>query len=265
MRQNPLALARNVLKILASRPDVPPSLEGNRLLEVLLHRRSVRKFSGVEIPDDVLAAILEAGRLAPCAVNFQTWSFSVFTDRTWRDIWGGPIPFGGSRAILVMADTHRGKKVLKAFPRRPLVEYTLAVINASLAAMNMNIAAEALGVASVIITETGRGGYLDVRFLKEKLALPGGVIPLLTLVLGYPKSGPPPMPPKLPVDQVSFPGPYREADPGILRDWLAQMYAGFKADHPGSSFDAPLALYRSRIDKAEADLRELVYEEDGHA
>ena len=63
------------------------------------------------------------------------------------------------------------------FPHRPLVEYTLAVINASLAAMNMNIAAEALGVASVMLSETGRSGFLDAQYLKEKLSLPDGCFP----------------------------------------------------------------------------------------
>lgn len=210
----------------------------------------------------MLKAILEAGRLAPSSVNFQTWSFFVFTDQSWPKIFGQPIPFGGNRAIMVMADAHRGRKALGGFPRRPLVEYTLAVINASLAAMNMNIAAESLEVGSVMITETGRGGYLDAIHLKEKLSLPNGVIPLLTLVLGYAKSGRPPIPPKLPIEQICFTEKYREAEPKVINDWLAQMSAGYKADHPLSSFDAQLELYLSKIDRVERDLQELVFFKD---
>jgi nitroreductase len=265
MKQSVFSILRNVARILAARPDLPPSLEDNRLLRTLLERRSVRRFAKEDLGDDAVRAILEAGRLAPCAVNFQTWAFATFTEASWREVWGGPIPFGGRCAILVMADAHRGRTVLTDFPRRPLVEYTMSVINASLAAMAMNVAAEALGVASVMITETGRAGYLDARFLREKLALPDGVIPLLTLVLGRPKPGTPPMPPKLPLDQISFPGRYREADPAVMDGWLAQMYAGFKAEHPGSSLDDQLALYRSRIDGAEEGLRELIFRKDDHA
>ena len=77
-----------------------------------------------------------------------------------------------------MGDMHRDRSVLDAFPRSPLVEYTTAVMNASLAAMNMNVAAEALGVSSVMLSETGRSGMLDAAFLKESLRLPdGGVSP----------------------------------------------------------------------------------------
>ena len=124
------------------------------------------------------------------------------------------------------------------FSHRPLVEYTLAVINASLAAMNMNIAAEALGVASVMLSETGRSGFLDAMHLKDKLSLLDGVFPLMTLVLGYPKSGYRVMPPKLPIDQICFTGKYKEAEPSILKNWFSQMFTGYKAEHPFSSFDA---------------------------
>jgi nitroreductase len=256
---HPLKFIKHLARILAARPVAPPAVEGNPLLETILNRRSVRRFAKESLPDAVLEAILESGRLAPSSVNFQTWSFFVFTASTWESRFGRPMPFGASRAVMVMADTHRCRQVLDVFPRRPLVEYTLGVINASLAAMNMTVAAEALGVASVMLTETGRSGYLDAAELKKTLALPAGVIPLLTLALGYRRIGLPPMPPKLPLGQIRFTGTYREADPNIMKDWLAQMVAGYKADHPFSSFDAQLELYRSRIDRAETELGELVY------
>src|SRR5574341_970423 len=127
----PLSFIRSILRILAGRPRVPPSLKGNQLLNVLLKRRSVRRFAGREIPDDVFAAILEAGRLAPSTVNLQTWAFAVFTAQTWQAIFGRPIPFKRQRAVIVMGDTHRDQLVLDVFPYSPLVEYTVAVMNAS--------------------------------------------------------------------------------------------------------------------------------------
>jgi len=250
---------KNLVKIIAARPQVPPSLENNQLLRTILNRRSIRHFSNREIPSDVFNAILEAGRVAPSTVNLQTWSFSIFTDQTWKELFGQPIPFYGKRAIIILADIHRGRKVMDFFPHRPLVEYTLAVINSSLAAMNMNIAAQALGVASVMLSETGRSGFLNALHLKEELALPEGVFPLMTIVLGYPKSGYRAMPPKLPLDQICFTGKYKEAEPGVMQDWFSQMFTGYKAEHPVSSFDAQLELYRSKIDQAEEDLKEMVF------
>ena len=258
----PLSFIRSTLRILAGRPRVPPSLKDNQLLNVLLKRRSLRRFAGREIPDDVFAAILEAGRLAPSTVNLQTWAFAVFTAQTWQAIFGRPIPFKGQRAVVVMGDTHRDKLVLDVFPYSPLVEYTVAVMNASLAAMNMNIAAEALGVASVMLSETGRTGFLDAGYLKQKLELPDGVFPLMTIVFGYPQGPYPPMPPKLPMESICFADEYREADRTIMDDWLAQMVAGYKVSFPRSSFAAQVKLYRSKIGQAEADLRAMVFYAD---
>jgi nitroreductase len=257
----PVDYVRSLWRIMRGRPNVPASLQDNSLLAVLLQRRSVRNFDDRVISDDVFAAILEAGRLAPSTVNLQTWSFATFTADSWRTIFGGSIPFRGQRAVLVMGDTHRPRTVIDVFPASPLVEYTVAVMNASLAAMAMNVAAEALGVSSVMLSETGRSGFLDAAYLKEKLGLPQGVIPLMTIVFGYARRGTPPMPPKLPLDQICFDRRYREADPAVMADWLAQMVAGFKAAHPSSSFDAQLRIYQAKIGKAEADLEQMLFHE----
>jgi nitroreductase len=254
-----LGFVRSLLRILAGKPQIPPSLKDNELLNVILRRRSVRHFADLQIPDDVFAAILEAGRLAPSTVNLQTWAFAVFTAESWRETFGKPVPFKGKRALIVLGDTHRDKRVLDAFPYSPLVEYTVAVINASLAAMNMNIAAEALGVSSVMLSETGQSGFLDAGYLKEKLELPDGVFPLMTIVFGYARGPYPPMPPKLPLEQICFEGKYRETDFAVMEDWLSQMMAGYKASHPLSSFEAQLRLYKAKIGKAEDDLRAMVF------
>lgn len=257
--QRPIAFARSLWRIITRRPQIPASLRDNRLLQTVLNRRSVRRFTDRDLPADVFAAILEAGRVAPSTVNLQTWSFATFTPASWREMFGGSMPFGGRRAVLIMGDTHRDKSVLDVFPRSPLVEYTVAVMNASLAAMNMNIAAEALGVSSVMLSETGRSGFLDAGYLRERLDLPEGVFPLMTIVFGYAASAYPPMPPRLPLDQVCADGKYPVADPAAMQEWLSQLMAGYRAMRPGSSFDAQLAHYRSKIGQAEADLHSMVF------
>lgn len=260
-RLTPASFARRLWHILRGRPAVPASLHDNALLQTVLRRRTTRRFTSDQIPDDVFTAILEAGRLAPSTVNLQTWSFAVFDAAGWRERFGAGIPFRGARAVVVLGDTHRDKRVLDVFPRSPLVEYTVAVMNASLAAMNMAVAAEALGVSSVMLSETGRTGVLDAGFLRERLALPAGVFPLMTVVFGY-RSGPAmPMPPKLPLDAICFSGEYRETSPAELDEWLGATVAGYKAMRPLSSFEAQLGVYRSKIEQAERDLQALVYGE----
>jgi nitroreductase len=257
--QGPVDFVRSLWRILRGKPQVPPSLADNELLKVLLRRRSVRSFTAQAIPDDVFAAILEAGRVAPSTVNLQTWSFAVFTGDSWAATFGRPLPFRGQRAVIVMGDTHRARGVIKAFPESPLVEYTMGVMNASLAAMAMNVAAEALGVSSVMLSETGRTGLLDAGYLKEALGLPDRVVPLMTIVFGYARGAYLPMPPKLPLEQVCFDGHYREADPAIMAVWLDQMVAGYKASNLRSSFDAQLRIYQGKIGQAEADLQAIAF------
>lgn len=258
-KMTPGEFLRGLWNILAGRPQVPPSLAGNQLLETILKRRSVRSFTQQPIPDDVFCAILEAGRLAPSTVNLQTWSFGLFTAETWKSTFGSPLPFRGQKAVMVLGDAHRNRSVMETFPHSPLVEYTVSVMNASLAAMNMNMAAEALGVSSVMLSETGRSGLLDAGYIKEKLCLPDGVFPIMTIIFGYARQAYPPMPPKLPLDQVTFAGSYRESEANILQEWMAEMKAGYKASHLLSSFDAQLQVYRSKIRKAEQDLTQMIF------
>lgn len=249
----------SLFRLLRGKPNIPPTLADNLLLRAILNRRSIRSFTSKSIPEDVFDAVLEAGRLAPSTVNLQSWAFAVFDEGLWQQSFGRPLPFHGNRAVIVIADTYRDRQVLDGFPYSPLVEYTIAVVNASLAAMNMNIAAEALGVSSVMLSETGRSGLLDAKYLTERLALPEGAIPLMTIVFGYAHRPYPPMPPKLPQKQIFFKGRYQPPDREIMESWLSEMIAGYKASHLGSSFEKQLTIYEDKIGQAEADLRELVF------
>ena len=253
-----IVFVRSLVRIVRGRPQVPPSLAGHELLHIIFARRSVRSFTAQFIPEDVFTAILEAGRVAPCTVNLQTWTFLTFTTLTWQETFGQPLPFRGQRAVLVLGDTHRARTVLDVFPASPLVEYTVAVMNASLAAMNMNIAAEALGVSSVMLSETGRSGFFDAEYLAKVLCLPQGVWPLMTIVFGYARGARPAMPPKLPAEQIAYTGAYREPNASVMQSWLEQMVAGYKASHPLSSFEAQLRVYQHKIGQAEAGLNRLV-------
>ncbi len=61
------------------------------------------------------------------------------------------------------------------------------------------------------------------------------------------------------MEQICFEDKYHEAERSVMEDWLSQMVAGYKASYPLSSFDAQLRLYQSKIGKAEADLKEMVF------
>ncbi len=51
------------------------------LMDIILKRRSVRKYSGEEISDQVLDKILQAGLLAPTSRDLKPWEFYAVRDR----------------------------------------------------------------------------------------------------------------------------------------------------------------------------------------
>ena len=50
------------------------------LFDVILSRRSIRRYENKEIPQDTLDKIVEAGRQSPSAVNKQPYRFVIVTD-----------------------------------------------------------------------------------------------------------------------------------------------------------------------------------------
>jgi nitroreductase len=255
------SLIKKVKAIVAQKPHVPARFREDRLVAAILNRRSVRRFLAQDVKDEEMDLILEAGRLAPSTVNMQTWSFGVYTESTWRETFGRSMPFGAKRAVIVLGDVTRIKRVSDIFPDVPLVEYTVSVINASLAAMSMTMMAAALGIGSVMLSDTGKTGFFSAAYLKEALKLPAGVYPLMTVVLGYPRRKAP-VPPKFHLKDITFFGNYQKTSEAGIREWFSLMEAGYKASHFFSSFEAKLRYYRKNLDRAEGELREIVFGKD---
>ncbi|NVM23817.1 MAG: nitroreductase family protein [Desulfobacterales bacterium] len=252
------SFARKLGQILGQRPNVPAAFGENRLVQTILNRRSIRKFVDRDIKDDEMALILEAGRLAPSTVNMQTWSFGVFNRESWKDTFGRATPYGAMRAVMALGDVTRIKRSADIFPDAPLVEYTVGVINASLAAMNMTIMAEALGIGSVMLSDTGKTGFFSATYLRETLKLPSGVYPLMTIVFGYPMRKDLPMPPKFKMEDITFCGDYKQTEEAGVQEWFSLMEAGYKAGNLFSSFKAKLNYYRGNLNRAESELKDMI-------
>ncbi len=249
---------KKLRQIRAQQPAIPSDFGENQLVSTILKRRSVRKFLKHDIRDEEMALILEAGRLAPSTVNMQTWSFGVFTETTWRETFSRSIPYGAKRAVIVLGDVTRIKKATDIFPDVPLVEYTVCIINASLAAMNMTVMAQGLGIGSVMLSDTGKTGFFSASYLKKTLGLPPGVYPLMTVVFGYPASQNLPMPPKFEMEDITFCGSYQETARAKTQAWFSLMEAGYKASNPFSSFKSKLMYYRDNLNRAETELEDIV-------
>lgn len=53
----------------------------NEIMNNILTRRSIRSFQEKEIPREVLEQIVQAGLYAPSGHNYQTWKFTVVTNK----------------------------------------------------------------------------------------------------------------------------------------------------------------------------------------
>ena len=136
--------------------------EKNAVVETILNRRSVRNYKDDPIPKEFLHTVLKCGLYAPSGKNCQFSRFIVFQNKDVLKVLnqmvgeelaaaaadpGTPIGFGAARA--------REGKGYPFFNRVPALvivvskrDYATSMANSACALMNMQIAAEALGLAS---------------------------------------------------------------------------------------------------------------------
>jgi nitroreductase len=163
-------------------------------LENIMTRRSVRNFTDEPISDEVLKTILRAGMAGPSCTNARDWSFVVTREpevlSKMADANGRPAdPLRRAKlGVLVLGDLER------AF--QPAPDYW--IIDGSIAAQNMILAAHALGVGSVWLGTYPQMERVEAQ--KKLFDLPDTVIPHSVIAFGYPdveKEATPPKPPKL--------------------------------------------------------------------
>jgi len=241
----------NLYQLFFGKPKISPEIKENETIRLIMERRSCRSFTGEEIHPEHIRTILEAGRFAPSAVNLQTWSFITFSNRQWKETFDQSIPFKGAFAIVICADMHKIRELLPDFKDTPHVNNSFALFNAGLAAMNMTLAAEAMDLGSIMLSETGKTGLLDMPHLKEKLELPDRVLPVTTLVIGRPVRKLPGIPPRQPQKAVQMETRYDLQAGNNLTEWYQQMMVGYKMTHPFSSLHNQIEFYRKKMIAAE--------------
>lgn len=150
----------------------------NDFIDVILKRRSIRKFTDQPLEREKLIQLLEAAMAAPSAMNGQPWEFIVVTDKEVIDRLRKALPFGKMNApaiICVMGSARMQKN--KAGDK-------FWVQDCSAATENILLAATALGLGSVWV------GIHPVAMFKRQVSdilnLPDGVTPLNLIYLGYP-------------------------------------------------------------------------------
>ena len=148
-------------------------------LELMKSRYSCRKFADEPVSDNDLNAVLEAGRVAPSAVNRQPWRFLVVqheeglkkVDQASRCRYGAPV------VILVCFADEESAKNEAVVPDYGWVDCSLAI-------MQMVLEAESRGLGTCIV------GAYDPQIARELFAIPEGITPVQFVMLGHPAMGP---------------------------------------------------------------------------
>ena len=173
---------------------------------MLLKHRSIRRFRSTPIPEEVLRECLEAATRASTCGNMQLYSLVVTRDKALREQlapchFNQPMVSEAPCVVTVCADVHRFTLWCEQRGADPAYDnfawFLNATTDALLAAQNLCIQAEIHGLGICFLGTTLYTAPDIVRILK----LPKGVIPLTTVVLGYPDETPP-LTDRLPLEAV---------------------------------------------------------------
>ena len=147
------------------------------LLDVVLSRRSIRKYEQKKIPSEVLGKILEAGRKAPSAANRQPWHFIVVTDDA--------IKLELSKGLF---NRHIKKSpvTIVGCADQGFVNRKWSIVDTTIALQNMIIAAWAVGVGSCWV-----GDFKEEK-VRRLLNIPNKWKVVALISLGYPAEKPRP-------------------------------------------------------------------------
>ena len=160
------------------------------LIDLMLSRRSIRRYENKDIPEEVLKQILEAGRQAPSAANRQPIRFVIVNDddmlKNLCDTLVSRFVKAAPAAIVGCADV------------KSLLTGKWAIVDATIAMQNMVIAAWTLGVGSCWI------GACKEEKVKELLKIPDKWKVVALVTLGYPAEQPKPRKKKSFEEMFSF-------------------------------------------------------------
>jgi nitroreductase len=174
-------------------------------LKTIYERRAIRKYHSKPVDRKLIEEVLDAGRMAPSAMNKQEWKFYVYTDRETIQLMSKEIKKAaakdflksGLKQIIKMAASlfhvSSGLDFLKiadpVFYGAPVVifitaprENEWAGLDVGMCAQNMMLAAKSLGLDTCPV---GFGKYLEHTKSYSLLPVKAGEQIHLSIALGY--------------------------------------------------------------------------------
>jgi nitroreductase len=188
----------------------------NPTIKILQSHRSIRKFTGQLIDEQLLGDILGAGQSAATSSFIQATTVIRVTDSDKRhalvELSGGQKYVASCAEFLVLcADLHRNQQQVLELGEQPDYDWTeqflAATVDVGLFAQTMVIAAQSAGLGVCYIG--GIRNHPDQ--VSDMLELPDLVYPVFGLCLGYPDQNPDKKP-RLPLTAVVHQNSYNLSD-----------------------------------------------------
>ena len=158
----------------------------NELMKMMLHRRSIRRYTGEPIPEDKLDLILQAALTSASGKAAYPCEYVVVTARETLDQMTGCRTGAGNMlgkagaAIVVLGDENKTDTIIE---------------DCSIALTNMHLLADSLGIGSCWIQGRLRqaaDGRSSEAYLRELLGFPENCRLEAILALGIPAESPAP-------------------------------------------------------------------------
>lgn len=162
-------------------------------IEVMMQHRSVRQFTPEPVADELLHEIMECGLRASNTGNMQLYSVISTTQEPLRSELC-KLHFGQCATaplwLTICTDVARYHQYCRVNgcdePYGNLLWFTSALVDASLCAQNICVAAEAKGLGFCYL---GTVNY-NTRAIAEFLQCPKGVVPVVAIAMGHPAEQP---------------------------------------------------------------------------
>jgi len=208
--------------------DVPEGLE---VPDRFLTHRSVRDYAGREIPESVVTGLIACAQSAATSSNLQLWSVVSVQEPSRRAEIARLCAdqkqvYNAALYLCFLVDHYRLRNAAAAVGESCegldyKEYYTMAVVDAALAAERLFCAAESIGIGGCYIGALRN----DPVGVAELLALPEGVFGVFGLALGYPAEDcTAKIKPRLSQDKVWFREKYdRDVNVGDYNERMAEF------------------------------------------
>lgn len=188
----------------------------NDVIKLQLNHKSIRKFKDEQLPKEVIETLVNVARHTATSNFMQSYSIVCLSSQEKKqklaEICNQPYVAEASHVFIFVADQYRNRQIAVENSQETSVlhnmdRFMVAMTDAVLAAQNVNLAAESLGLGTVFL-----GSILnDNDKTSELLELPELTFAVLGLAIGY-KDQEPQLKPRLPQDIMFFEESYQTFD-----------------------------------------------------